>query len=168
MNNVLLLGVAALFGSLLFMSRPKHISAAGLDRLKAFEGFSATVYQDQAGHNTIGYGHLITGSEDIDYLSRSDAERLLREDLRVYENAVNSFVTVKLTQNMFDALVMLCYNIGTYAFGRSTLVKELNKGNYDAAHSEFAKWNKITVSNEKIVSAGLSNRRASEAELFIS
>ncbi|MBY0282251.1 MAG: hypothetical protein K2W94_08900 [Alphaproteobacteria bacterium] len=52
--------------------------------IKYFEGFRPSVYDDCAGHKTIGYGHLIT-SDDGDLASRvlseSDAEALLMKDI---------------------------------------------------------------------------------------
>jgi lysozyme len=41
---------------------------------------------------------------------------------------------------MFDALVSSTYNIGIGAFGESTMLRLLNKGNYEAAAREFDRW----------------------------
>ncbi len=44
-------------------------------------------------------------------LREIDAEDLLREDVAIAEDDVRMAVTVKLSQNMFDALVIFVYNI---------------------------------------------------------
>ena len=40
----------------------------------------------------------------------------MQHDLKIFERAVNGAVKVPLTQNQFDALVSLSYNIGVGAF----------------------------------------------------
>ncbi|EXA91352.1 phage lysozyme family protein [Acinetobacter baumannii 1267820] len=47
-----------------------------------------------------------------------------------------------LAQNQFDALVSLTYNIGSGVFKKSTLLKRLNKGEYQGAADQFLVWNK--------------------------
>lgn len=67
-----------------------RLSKKGADFIGAFEGFSATLYNDPAGHCTIGYGHLVhlgncDGSEPAEFkrgITRKRAARLLREDAR--------------------------------------------------------------------------------------
>ncbi len=51
-------------------------------------------------------------------------------------------VAVPLTQNQFDALVSLIYNIGEGNFASSTLLKMLNAGNYRGAADQFLVWDK--------------------------
>ena len=89
---------------------------------------------------------------------------LLAQTLAPYEHAVNA-VKVELTQNEFDALVCLCYNIGTGNFVSSTLVKMLkaDEPKSDIA-AQFLRWNK--AGGKEL--AGLTRRRNAEAELFLS
>jgi lysozyme len=72
-------------------------------------------------------------------------------------------VTVPLSQNQFDALVSLAYNIGTNAFKTSTLVKYLNALDFKAAADEFLKWNR---GGGKVMK-GLVRRRETERALFL-
>jgi lysozyme len=76
---------------------------------------------------------------------------------------VEDAVQVTLNDNQFAALVSFCFNVGEGAFRGSTLLKKLNAGNFDAVPSELARWNKVG----KNVSAGLTNRRAAEAGLWV-
>ena len=75
---------------------------------------------------------------------------------------MNKAVTAQLTQNEYDALCSLCFNIGCTAFGKSTLVRLLNQGDYDAASLQFRRWDK----QQGTVLAGLTKRRFAEERLF--
>ena len=59
-----------------------------------------------------------------------------------YEQAVEKALKVEVTQQEFDALVSLCYNIGPVGFARSSVVKRLNVGNREGAAEAFMMWNK--------------------------
>lgn len=143
----------------------RRTSDNGIAKIKQWEGFKKKAYRDGGGVWTVGYGH--TSDENLTVtsttvISEEEAERLLRIDLREAEDAVNAYVKVPLNQNQFDALVSFTFNVGGSAFAKSTLLKKLNAGDYDAVPKELARWNK---DNGKVV-AGLTNRRAAEAGLW--
>lgn len=98
-----------------------------------------------------------------DKTTKSQAKAYKLHDLKEFENTVNTSVKVPLTQNQYDALVSLSYNIGSSAFKNSTLLKKLNSGDYKGAAEQFLVWNKV---NSKKVQ-GLVNRREAERNLFI-
>jgi lysozyme len=75
---------------------------------------------------------------------------------------VNRLVKVELTQDQFDALVSLVFNIGGGNFERSTLLKKINARNFDGAADEFPRWNRAAGK----VMAGLTKRRHAEQSLF--
>ena len=80
------------------------------------------------------------------------------------ELAVYNDVDVVLNQNQFDALVSLIhYNIGGGAFKSSTVLRELNSGNYKAAAVAFVMWCKTNGE----VNEGLLRRRQAEEKLFL-
>jgi lysozyme len=143
------------------------ISELGLELLKQFEGFSPTVYFDQGGLPTIGYGTLID-QESEEWLmtasiDRKTAEQLLLTDLRPTETYINKAVKVELTQNRYDALCCFAYNVGIGAFARSTLLKKINYNPSDASiYDEFLKWSYV----KKKLSEGLMKRRVVEAKLY--
>lgn len=85
-------------------------------------------------------------------------------DLKRFEQAVSRAVQVPLSQNQFDALVSLAYNIGINAFQNSTLLKRLNTLDYIAAAQQFDVW--IKAGGKTV--QGLVNRRAVEKDLFLS
>ncbi|MCX8158873.1 MAG: lysozyme [Candidatus Pacearchaeota archaeon] len=138
------------------------ISKRGIEIIKRFEGFRERVYYDVGGKATIGYGHLIKKGENYERVNEKEAERLLREDLKVVEGAINKYVKVKLKQEEYDALVSLVYNIGINNFKRSTLLQKLNKEDYNGAANEFNRWKNV---NGKTIK-GLENRREEERRLF--
>jgi lysozyme len=59
------------------------------------------------------------------------------------ETAMKACVTAPLTQGEYDAYVSLVYNIGADAFCRSTLVRLLNAGNYQAACDQILRWDRF-------------------------
>jgi len=137
-------------------------SQAGLDLIKEFEGFEAEPYICAGGKNTIGYGHVIKKGEAFDTITEETATALLADDVEDAEGAVNDYVHVELTQNQFDALVSFVFNIGGIAFYRSTLLKKLNKGDYEGAAKQFTRW--VYAGGRKL--NGLIKRRQAEMELF--
>lgn len=137
-------------------------SQKGIDLIKKFEGCRLEAYKCPAGIWTIGYGHT-KGVKDGMKISWEQAEEFLREDLKIYEQAVERCVKVPLSQNQFDALVSFCYNCGGEALRTSTLLRLLNDGNYSEAGEQFLRWNKAGGR----VLAGLTRRREEEQALFL-
>ena len=139
----------------------------GVDLIKRFEGFSATMYYDPVGLPTIGYGTLIdTASEQYlltATLSVEQAESLLRLELWHTEQAINKMVAVALNQCQYDALVSFAYNLGSGALRRSTLLRKLNTNPDDPTiRAEFLRW----VNAGGRVLRGLVRRRQAEADLY--
>lgn len=136
-------------------------SKTGLHLTEQFEGCKLVVYLDQVGVATIGYGHT-KGVKLGMTCTPEQAEQWLAEDVAEAEHAVNALVRVPLTQNQYDALVDLVFNVGTGNFQTSTLLRLLNLKAYDRAENEFQRWNKAGG----IVRDGLTRRRLAEANLF--
>ena len=158
MNNFLQWVVILLLATGLILM---NLGYKGTKILKFFEGCRLTAYQDSVGVWTIGYGHT-KGVYDGMTITQEEAEQMLLTELEEYEGYVEKYVTVPLTQNQFDALVVWVYNLGPTNFRNSTLLKELNSGNYTAAGKEITRWNKA---GGKVL-AGLVRRREAEAKLF--
>lgn len=137
-------------------------SQQGIDLIKEFEGFRPDPYRDTGGVWTIGYGTTKGVTEDSPALTQAEAEVFLRQDVEHAEKAVQENVLVPLSQAQVDALVSFTYNVGNYAFKTSTLLKKLNREDFDGAALEFARWK---YDNGRVI-AGLVNRREKEAALF--
>ena len=152
-----------------------QLSDNGLKIIKNFEGLRLSAYRDVAGVWTIGYGstryHDGKPVKPYDQLaSEVQADALFRNTLGQYEDAVNQFVKVPLTQNQFDALVSFTYNEGTGALEESTLLVKLNEKNYTEAATHFLAWDKITdpKTGAKVICDTLVHRRREESQLFLS
>lgn len=137
------------------------------DAIKEHEGLRLVAYLDSVGVWTVGYGD--TGPDVVQSLiiTKEQAENRLSKRLVEFEGYVNSAVKVKLTQNQFDALVSLVYNIGPTNFNASTLLRKLNAGDYAGAADQFLVWNKGRVDGVLKVINGLTNRRKKEQQLFL-
>ena len=137
--------------------------------IKQYEGFRAKPYLCPAGVPTIGYGATYyTDGRKVTLrdapISEADADKLLDKMLVKYEDAVNRYVQVPITQNQFDALVSFCYNLGQENLRKSTLLKKLNNKDYNGASDAFLNW--VYASGKKL--QGLVNRRTDERKLFLS
>lgn len=134
----------------------------GIALIKAFEGCGLKAYLCPAGVPTIGYGstgpHVKLGQT----ITRAQAELLLKLDLLRFEAAIARLVTVPLNQNQTDALISFAFNVGIGALEKSTLLKKLNDGDYNAVPSQLQRWNKA---GGKVL-PGLVRRRLAEGELF--
>ena len=145
-------------------------SQKGIDLIKSFEGFSLTAYHgscDRAGLYTIGWGHA-RGVRPGDKITLEQAEKLLRDDIRDAENVVNlDYVSGRdkplVTQNEFDALCSLVFNIGSQAYLDSTVRRKIKQGDKIGAAHAFGMW---IYSNHKIA-PGLVARRNAERKMFL-
>ena len=132
-----------------------------LNKIIDFEGCKLTAYRCPAGVWTIGVGHT-KGVKQGQKITEAQAISLLKGDLLPCEKYVNDLGVCK-TQGQFDALVDFCFNLGTGALGRSTLLKFIRQGKAEQyIRGEFAKWVK---SGGKTL-AGLVKRRAWEADRY--
>ena len=145
----------------------RQINEAGLRLIKKFEGLRLDAYKCSAGVPTIGYGST-KGVEMGDKISPEEAELLLVADLEEASHQVERLITVPLNDNQFAALVSFVFNCGAGNFKASTLLRELNKGDYGFVPFQLNRWVKATVNGVKISLKGLVKRREAEGNLFIS
>ena len=151
--------------------------SAGKTLIKFYETCKLKAYPDpgtKAAPWTIGWGHT-GGVHENDVCTQEQADNWFDLDLLVSEHFVNAYVLVPLTQNQFDALVSLLFNVGpgsknfkdgiiTLKNGNpSTLLRKLNAGDYEGAALEFTKWDSP---NNAQVHKGLDARRNKETVLF--
>ncbi len=152
-------------------------STKGIDLLKSIEKLATTPYDDQTGKDitewvegaTIGYGHLISSAEWSKYkggITRDEAIHLFNDDLIPYVNTVKTKVTASITQNEFDAMVILAFNIGQKAFAHSSILKMVNnpsvKTTYKNLEDAWKAWNK----SQDVINSGLINRRQAEWDIY--
>jgi lysozyme len=146
-----------------------NISRDGLKLIKSFEGYhtrlkngDCVAYQCPAKVWTIGWG-CTEGIKPGLVWTEQQAEDALLKEIAKFETGVDKLVTVDINQNEFDACVSLAYNIGLGGFGRSTVLRCINKGNKTGAARAFDMWTK----GGGRVLPGLVSRRKREAALFL-
>lgn len=152
-------------------------SAKGETLLKDIEKLRLKPYDDQTGKDitgwvegaTIGYGHLISSKEwklYKDGITEEQAEQLFEDDLAPYVDTVNEAITVGVSQQQFDAMVLLAYNIGQPGFAASSVARLVNDPAADTPYASledaWKAWNK----SQGKVNQGLINRRNAEWNIY--
>lgn len=138
-----------------------RVSDICFEKIQEFEGLRLTAYKCPAGVWTIGFGHT-KGVKMGQTITKAQAETLLRGDLLPCEEYVRG-LNLELTQGQFDALVDFCFNLGTAALQRSTLLQKIRtKADEQTIRGEFAKW----VNAGGVRLQGLVKRRAWEADRY--
>ena len=139
----------------------------GYKLIQQFEGLKLKAYQDSVGIWTIGYGNTTyldgTKVKKGDEITREQADLMFKQTANKFALEVAKLIDVCLTQNQFNALVSLAYNIGIGAFKGSTLLKKVNNNpNNPTIKDEFLKWK---MADGKVIQ-GLLNRRIKESEVY--
>lgn len=149
------------------LARDMTISQRGLDFIKGFEREILKVYDDGYGFATAGVGHLLNAEEKKKFpmgtqITKEQSREWFAKDVADHAAPVKELVTALLTQGQYDALVSLVFNIGGTNFRKSTLLRQLNRGNYSAAKAHFDDW----IRSNGQVSRGLVRRRNEEQVIF--
>ncbi|EPN8209654.1 lysozyme [Yersinia enterocolitica] len=144
-----------------------QISNNGINKLKVEEGEKLIGYKDTRGIPTVGVGHTgVVDGKPVSVgmvISKDKSSELLRSDLKWTEEAIVINVKVPLTQNQYDAMCSLIFNIGANAFANSTVLKRLNAGDYKGAADAFLMWKKAGNDPDRLLP-----RRQRERALFLS
>ena len=148
------------------MTGRMRTSSAGLQLIKSFEGFRQSATPAPGGRWSIGYGHMRTAREGL-RISEKDAEELLIHDLQPVEETIAGAVFAPLTQNQFDALASLVFNISPAQFLASDILSSLNAGDSLGAAAGFDAWRRARLNGRIIVVDALVRRRAAEKALFL-
>jgi lysozyme len=149
----------------------RRIGADGIALIKRFEGCArrradglVEAYPDPGSGGdpwTIGWGATGAGIGPGVVWTQAQCDARLESDLIKYALEVSKALgDAPTSQLQFDALVSFHYNTG--AIARATLTKKHKDGDFAGALAEFAKWNKASGRTM----AGLTRRRAAEAELY--
>jgi lysozyme len=101
--------------------------------------------------------------EDNRTWSKEEVDRILAKDVERFERGVERLITIRLSQNEFDALVSFSFNLGLGTFQRSSIRQALLRGDKIAAMQSLRKYNKA---GGKVLK-GLDNRRKDEEALFM-
>lgn len=140
-----------------------RISPDGIALIKKFQGLSLEKYCDESGLWVIGYGHVITPSDNFSKLiTPLHAKYLLYQDLRECEDNLSEIVDFRLTQNQHDALISLLFSSGCSRLVQTGIIREIKRGCYANA---MQIWQNETAINGTSV-ASLTALRQAECALF--
>lgn len=137
------------------------VSRKGIELIKRHEGFKLYAYDANPPRKdmTIGYGHKLKAGESFPRgITKAHADTLLRQDLIMAERRIKNAITVTMTQNQFDAVASLAFNL-TYGSWKLAAAR-FNRG--ESAESIFSRY--VYGGNAKL--AGLVTRRAAETRLY--
>jgi lysozyme len=142
-------------------------SDAGRAAIEQREGCKLKAYKDSVGIWTIGVGHTSKAGPPVVKvgmtITKKEAHEILSRDLGQFEEAVDKHAKEPTTQNQFDAMVSLAFNIGGGAFARSMVAKKHSAGDHKGAAEAFLVWDR--AGGKKLV--GLTNRRKAEREQYL-
>jgi lysozyme len=139
-------------------------SNKGIELITRYEGLRLEAYRCPAGVWTAGYGHTNHVSPGM-AITKQLAIDWLKEDLQVAEKEVGRIGL--LSQNRFDALVSLTFNIGAGNFRRSRLAAMVAENpNNPAIADEFLVHCKARANGVLATLPGLLKRRREEASLY--
>lgn len=144
-----------------------HISAAGINLIKKWEGFYAEAYLCPAKVWTIGYGTTKWPSgvpvKKGDKITQAEALTLLEQQVNEHAAAIFDYVKIDLTQSQFDALASFCYNLGKHILKQDpALTRYINAEDWANTTRVMQLYNK---SAGKVLQ-GLVDRRKDEVDLF--
>lgn len=138
---------------------------------KKWEQCRLKAYLCPAGKWTIGWGSTfyLDGKpvKEGDEISQPYADKLFFEIMKQLEYELPSELLQKLTSNQVEAVLSLCYNIGTPSFLKSSLYKGILDEDWFSVRKN---WDWLYVKDEngnKVYLDGLFKRRAEEYNQFI-
>ena len=142
-----------------------NIGIKGEDIIKEFEGCRLHAYRDQRGVWTVGYGATGPGITGNTKWTQEWADDRLDRDIEIRAAQLTKFLDgAPTTQNQFDALLALGYNIGMGALHSSTALQKHIQGDHAGAAKAILMWDKV---NGK-ANPGLARRRKEEHDLYLS
>ncbi len=156
----------------------QKLSESGITMLKACESFHSKAYKALSSEKyyTIGYGHYGSDVKKNQTITKSNADKLLRSDIKIYEKNLNNFLIdcrIYLNQKQFDACIIDSYQRGQNMWKNGIWVKYdlpcfLNRYRIFNDNKHHRSFNEINSAFQGTVSsaAGLKKRRLSEARLF--
>ena len=143
-----------------------------IDFIKQKEGFQEKAAWDYAQYS-IGYGSACGKDEYPNGITEAQADVLLRQMLQGFEEKLDSFLTennISLSDNQYDALISLSYNIGSGWMKNSALSALLKSGFYSTNElaSAMGIWCHVKESGgDYVIHDGLVSRRMAELRVFL-
>lgn len=117
--------------SLSAFAKTYSISNEGIEFIKQYEKCVLTAYAD-AGGWTIGWGHHGSDVYEGMKITKAEADRLLKEDIKRFEKAVNKLIDdlpyeYEFSQGFIDGFISFCYTCGEGGAKKSLFYERLKK-----------------------------------------
>jgi lysozyme len=142
-----------------------NIGRKGEELIKEFESCELTAYRDQRGVVTCGWGATGPDISMRTHWTQDQADARFDRDIEVRAKQLTEFLDgAPTTQNQFDALLSLGYNIGMGALKGSTALRKHIAGDHNGAAKAILMWNKVNGKQNP----GLTRRRNAEHDLYLS
>lgn len=142
------------------------LGAAGETLIKHYESCRLRAYPDPGTGGapwTIGWGATGAGIGPGTVWTQAQADaRFVADAASRAAQLEQLLAAAPATQNQFDAMMSLLYNIGAGNFRTSSVLRHHKARDYAPAQRAFALWNKA---NGRVM-GGLVKRRAAEAALY--
>lgn len=145
---------------------PEAIRALTAPFIRRAEGLRLHAYADPATHGppwTVGYGATgpDIGVETVWTQAEAEADLAKRLDEALME--VGSLITASIGNESYAALISIEYNMGPGNLRKSSLLRDVNAGNFQKAAADFG----LYVKANGHVFEPLVTRRARESALFL-
>lgn len=128
-----------------------------------WEGDSQKVYEDVNHVATVCNGYTGPEVKMGDVWTKERCSEAVQKAIEKHGAGVLACMTVKPTQQEYEAYASFAYNVGVANFCSSTLLKKWNAGDKVGACHELLRWNK----SGGVVWKGLTNRRQAEERLCL-
>lgn len=140
--------------------------AAARTEIERWEGNILKVYIDVVGVPTGGRGHTagLTRAMVGQVIPESQSLAWFDQDIRESVEVLEQHVTVPLSDLQGGALLVFIFNLGETNFAHSTLLRELNRGNYAAVPAQLLRF--VNGGNPLHYIKGLDNRRHAEVDMW--
>jgi len=140
------------------------------------EGYKSEVCRDTALKSTLGVGHLVVASDITeerqlnqgDIVSDEDIMKWFTSDQMTAEDGVRSLVgDMSLSQNEFDAMADLVFNVGITKLRNKAKNPGLHKAIADKDHAAISGQLRYTKDANGNSPAGLTTRSNKRKQMFL-
>ena len=132
--------------------------------------FTSVPKLDAFGNYFIGYGQQIKNpSSEVLQLAREfpiteeEATGILKKEIAKASDSINKLLTVPLTQDQFDALTSMAFNMTPEQFEKTEVPAKMNSGDTVAAAAEVECYSSVDGPNGPVSPPGVKAARTAEA-----
>ena len=173
MKKIILVIFAAII-SITSFSKTYTISEKGMELIKKYEKCSLTAYSDNGGW-TIGWGHHGPDVKEGMKITKAEADRLFKEDIKKFEKSINRLLAAlpyeyEFSQGFIDGFASFVYNCGEGGAKNSTFYQRLLKCRVKdgVMNQNDLNFTIAGIKQSKISAKGHIQRRYEEHKLMLS